>query len=166
MFRSKLKLNSQMLLVTSAALAALANPVLAGPTTGPSPTVTPTPSPMPTPTTIPNSCLEAWPLITVLTAGRANSPSNNAKVVHAITGHVIDPSSLGVEENRIQVCLGTTVNAAVTDLTGGSALNQANSSGISCDSVGCTAVNIQRLERYTSRSADGTDTDRFILAPE
>jgi hypothetical protein len=166
MFRSKLKLNSQMLLVTSAALAALANPVLAGPTAGPSPTVTPTPSPMPTPTTIPNSCLEAWPVVTVLTAGKGNSPSNNAKVVHAITGHIIDPSKLASEENRIHVCLGTTVSAAVTDLTGGSALNQANSSGISCDSVGCTAVNIQHKEKYISRSADGTDTDRFSLVPQ
>jgi hypothetical protein len=168
MFRLKLKLNlnSKTLLVTSAALAALANPVLAGPTTGPSPTVTPTPSPMPTPTTIPDSCLEAWPVVTVLTAGKGNSPSNNAKVVHAITGHVIDPSKIASEANQIQVCKGTTVNAAVTDLTGGTPLNQATSSGITCDSVGCTVVNIQRKEKYTSRSADGTDTDRFNLVPK
>ena len=151
------------MLLASTAFVALTSPALAGPTTGPSPTATPTPSPIPTPTVPPDSYIEAWPLITVLTIGRGNSPSNNAKVVHAITGFIINPISLSQEENKILVCQGTTVTVAVTDLTGGSALNLANSSGITCDSSGCTAVNIQRKERYISRSADGTDTARISL---
>ena len=155
--------NKLMLLLASAAFVALASPALAGPTTGPSPTAIPTPSPMPTPTVPPGSCPEAWPLVTVLTIGKSNSPSNNAKVVHAITGFIIDPKSLSQEVNRVLVCQGTTVTVGVTDLTGGSALNLANSSGITCDSSGCTVVNIQRKERYISRSADGTDTDRISL---
>ena len=158
---SRSKSNKLMLLLASAAFVALASPALAGPTTGPSPTATPTP--VPSPTVPPGSCIEAWPLVTVLTIGKGNSPSNNAKVVHAITGFVINPRSLSQEENKILVCQGTTVTVGVTDLTGGSALNLANSSGITCDSSGCTVVNIQRKERYISRSADGTDTDRISL---
>jgi hypothetical protein len=157
---------SKMLMLVGGALSALASPAPAGPPTGPTPSATPTATPMPTPTAIPGSCLEAWPLVTVVTSGRGNSPTNNAKVVHSITGFIIDPSSLSQEERNIPICRGTSVTCAVTDLTGGTPLNQANSSGIVCDSVGCRVTNIQRKERYISRSADGSDTDRITLVPK
>jgi hypothetical protein len=58
------------------------------------------------------------------------------------------------------------VTSVVTDLTGGVATNTRNSKGIGCNASGCSVSNIQRKERYISRSADGRDTDRITLLPK
>jgi hypothetical protein len=98
--------------------------------------------------------------------GKGQSPSNNPKVFHWITGHIQNPGSLGDTAHRIPVCPGTTVTAQVSDSTNpptNEAINSPNSSNITCDNTGCTVVAIQGTEKYISRALDGKDTDRMSL---
>jgi hypothetical protein len=106
-----------------------------------------------------------WPSNTINTIGKGQSPSNNPKVTHAITGHIQNPGALGNTAHRIPICPGTSVSVEVLD-QGGPAINTANSANLTCDDTGCSVTAIQGTEKYISRSQDGTDTDRmtFILA--
>ena len=91
---------------------ATATPVTATPATATPATATPaTPTPEP-------SCTDLWPEDTINTIGKGRSPSNNPKVSHAITGRIVDPSSLGDNAHRIPVCTGSMVTAVVLDSTG------------------------------------------------
>ncbi len=99
----------------------------------------------------------------IMTIGKGQSPTNNPKVMHMITGNIADPDSLGSTAHRIPVCAGTTVTVVVSDTSGG-ATNTAGGS-LECDASGCSGpVNV--TEKYKSVSSDGSDTDRmtFILA--
>jgi hypothetical protein len=115
----------------------------------------PTPTPAPT-------CEDLFPVVTVHTMGKGQSPSNNPKVFHWVTGHIQNPGALGDTAHRIPVCPGTSVIVQVAD-QGGLAINTANSANITCDDVGCFVNNIQATEKYISRSQDGSDTDRMSL---
>ena len=103
-----------------------------------------------------------WPVVMITSIGKGQSPSNNPKVVHMITGNIVDPGSLKDTAHRIPVCAGTVVNAVVTDLTG----TPTNSAGgsLTCDSAGCSGV-VNVTEKYKSVSSDGKDTDRMTLLP-
>jgi hypothetical protein len=136
----------------------------ATPTATPTPSATATATPTPTATPEP-TCRELWPVFTIMTIGKGQSPSNNPKVSHAITGHIVDPDSLSDTAHRIPVCRGTDVTADVTDATG-DASNTANSEGIVCGDAGCVATNLQATAKYISRSSDGKDTDRMTLLPQ
>ena len=121
---------------------------------------------MATPTTPPiPTCVQQNPLTRINTTGKSNSPTNNAKVIHSITGNIIDPTSLRFDAHKITVCRGSTVTAVVRDSTSanGNANNSANSSPIECFNFGCQVFNIQSTQKYISRSIDGTDTDRITL---
>ena len=98
----------------------------------------------------------------IVTIGKGQSPSNNPKVVHTITGNIVDPGSLGDTAHRIPVCAGTEVTAVVTDSTG-TPTNTAGGS-LTCDSAGCSGV-VNVTEKYKSVSSDGKDTDRMTLLP-
>jgi len=135
------------------------------PTSSPTatPTATPTPTATATPTSLPpNSCAAIWPVANVVTTAKGQSPTNNPKVVHRITGNIVDPGSLGDTAHRIPVCAGTEVFAVVTDTTG-TPTNTANGS-LSCDSGGCSGV-IDATEKYQSVSQDGQDKDRITFIP-
>jgi hypothetical protein len=84
-------------------------------------------------------------------------------VFHSITGHIVNPGFYKNTACRIQVCPGTSVFATVMDATG-QATNIPRSGGIRCDDTGCWVTSIQGAERYTSRSADGKDSDRMTLS--
>jgi hypothetical protein len=90
------------------------------------------------------------------------SPTNNPKVVHRITGNIVDPGSLGETAHRIPVCAGTEVFAVVTD-TRGTPTNTASGS-LGCDSGGCSGV-IDATEKYQSVSQDGRDKDSITFIP-
>jgi predicted outer membrane repeat protein len=130
-----------------------------GPTASATATATATPTTTPTPTA---ACELLWPVHTVTTFGKGQSPSNNAKVESFITGNIIDPASLRDTAHRIPVCFGTRVVITVTDTTGTPALS-ANSSGITCAGSECTAETIRATQKYIARASDGTDTDRMTL---
>jgi len=96
----------------------------------------------------------------------AKASVNNAKVSHAITGNIVDPTALGPKAIRIRICEGTAVSILVTDLGGGPTItaNTAGITGISCN-ASCTATvaSLTGIEKYTAVSADGKDTDRVTL---
>jgi hypothetical protein len=99
----------------------------------------------------------------ICTIGKGQSPDNNAKVSHCITGNIVDPSSLGSTAHRIPVCAGTNVSAVVTDSTG-TPTNTSDGS-LSCNSSGCSG-SVNATEKYKSVSSDGKDTDRMSLLPQ
>ncbi len=112
-----------------------------------------------------SSCPDQWPVATVHTIGKGQAPSENPKLSHAITGHIVDPTSVGYTDDRIRVCSGTSVRAVVTDATG-TPTNTASTPGITCTDAGCSAEAITETQEYVSRSSDGGDTDRVTLIPE
>ena len=138
----------------------------------PTPTATPVPtsteSPTPTPTAPPTACDQTWPVDTITTIGKSNSPTNNLRVSHAITGNIIDPNSIcsgaGVcTAHRIPVCAGTGVTIAITGSTDNSNIGRG---AISCDAAGCSVDSIAVTEKYLSVSSDRKDTDRMTLLPK
>jgi hypothetical protein len=100
-----------------------------------------------------------------MTIGKGQSPSNNPKVLNAITGNIVDPASLGEKASRIPVCEGTQVTVEVSDTTGTPTVT-ANSGGIICVGSTCTVMTIMAKEKYIARSSDGKDTDRMTLLPK
>jgi len=150
---------------------------------GPTPTVTPTsistPTPPPTPTASPSAsptapplaCDEEWVVRTIYTIGKGQSAANNAKVLHQITGNIIDPDGLcpsdgACSASRIPVCAGTGVTVAVTDSTGAPTSTNVGKGDISCVGAVCTVGAVNVTEKYKSVSADGKDTDRITLLPK
>jgi hypothetical protein len=127
----------------------------------PRPTPTATATAVPTPTPI--LCSAVWPETQIITMAKGQSPSNNPKVTHAITGHIIDPGSLSQTAHRIQVCEGTRVTSLVTDTTG-------NPTNTASGSLMCTAGacwgNVDVTEKYQSISADGRDKDSITFIPK
>jgi len=105
-----------------------------------------------------------WGVTTIYTIGKGQSPSNNPKLSHAITGNIVEPSSLGETAHRIPVCTGTQVSIVVTDSSGNMPVITADGS-LSCNSMGCTGV-VNVTEKYTAVSTDGKDTDRMTLLPK
>ncbi len=140
---------------TATPTAATPTPPTPAPTTPPMPTATP-------PTSTP-ACADLWPVTAIVTIGKGQSPSNNPKVSHTITGNIIDPDSLGATAHRIPVCAGSFVDAVVTDTSGG-ATNTARGS-LTCATVGCSGI-VDVTEKYKSVSADGSDTDRMTFVPQ
>jgi hypothetical protein len=134
---------------------------VSGPT--PTPTATATPSPTQEPTPTPVTCAATWPETTVVTVAKGQSPTNNPKVSHAITGHIIDPGSLRDTAHRIQVCAGTQVTSTVTDTTG-SPTNTA-AGGLLCTPGACSGV-VDVTEKYQSISQDGKDKDSITFIPK
>jgi hypothetical protein len=104
-----------------------------------------------------------WEVTRIVTIGKGQSPTNNPKVSHAITGNIVDPGSLKETAHRIPVCEGTVVNVVVSDSTG----TPTNSAGgsLTCDSAGCSGA-VDVTEKYKSVSSDGKDTDRMTLLPK
>jgi hypothetical protein len=100
---------------------------------------------------------------TITTIGKGQSPTNNPKVSHSITGNIQNPASLGSTAHRIPVCSGTSVTVVVSD-SSGSPTNTADGN-LSCNASGCSGE-VNGTEKYKSVSEDGSDTDRmtFILA--
>ena len=132
------------------------------PTPIPTPTpVTPTATPAPTPTSEP-ACAGLNPVPTIVTTGKGQSPTKNAKVFHSITGNIINPGSIGSTAHRIEVCTGTAVSSTVVDATG-TATNSAGGS-LTCDGTGCFGL-VNAMERYQSVSQDGRDKDRITFIP-
>jgi hypothetical protein len=84
-------------------------------------------------------------------------------VRHRITGHIIDPSSLGDTAHRIEVCAGTQVTAIVTDANG-TPTNTARGS-LSCDAAGCSGT-VNVTEKYQSVSENGRDKDSITFIPK
>jgi hypothetical protein len=117
----------------------------------------------PTPTPTPTACSALWPEIEIVTTAKGQSPTNNAKVTHAITGHIIDPDSLSDTAHRIEVCAGTRVTSSITD-TSGSATNTAGGS-LACTPGACSG-NINVTEKYRSFSEDGRDKDSITFIPK
>jgi len=104
-----------------------------------------------------------WGVATINTIGKGQSPTNNPKLSHRITGNIVDPGSLGETAHRIPVCAGTEVTIVVTDSSGNSPVITADGN-LSCDSMGCTGV-VNVTEKYKAVSTDGKDTDRMTLLP-
>jgi hypothetical protein len=102
------------------------------------------------------------PLTTILTHGKGQSPTNNAKLSHMITGHIIDPDSLSSTAHRIEICDGTIVISRVIDETG-APTNTAGGS-LTCFSAGCSGI-VTTKEKYRSVSEDGQDRDEITLIP-
>jgi hypothetical protein len=109
------------------------------------------------------TCSNTWPQAKIVTIGKGQSQANNAKVSHAITGHIIDPGSIGMTAHRIPVCAGTRVTSVVSDATG-SPTNTADG-GLACNSTGCSGI-VNSTEKYRSISADGSDRDSIAFIPK
>jgi hypothetical protein len=133
----------------------------ASPTATPAATATPTATPLPTPA--PMMCATTWPETTIVTIAKGQSPTNNAKVSHEITGHIIDPGSLRDTAHRIEVCAGTEVTSTITDATG-RPKNSADG-GLVCTSGACSGV-VDVKEKYQSISNDGRDKDSITFIPK
>jgi len=129
--------------------------------TAPPPTPSATASPPPTPT--PSACSATWPVTRIVTIAKGQSPTNNPTLSHAITGHIIDPASLGETAHRIEVCEGTSVSSVVTDASG-TPTNTAGGS-LACDAAGCSGV-VTVTEKYQSISENGRDKDSITLIPK
>jgi hypothetical protein len=134
----------------------------------PTPAASPTPTPTPTPTAPPVPCSTTWPSDSIVTIGKSNSPTNNQKVSHRITGNIIDPGSVcpdagACTAQRIPVCAGTGVSIAVTGSTDNTNIGKGV---ISCGAAGCIVGAVNVTEKYKSVSADGKDTDRMTLLPQ
>jgi uncharacterized cupin superfamily protein len=99
----------------------------------------------------------------IVTAAKGQSPTNNAKVSHAITGHIINPSKLSDTAHRIEVCAGTGVTSTVTDASGRPRNIAAGS--LLCTSGGCWGV-VDVKEKYQSTSNDGRDRDSITFIPK
>jgi hypothetical protein len=132
----------------------------------PTPTMTPTPTLTPTPTPTPPSqdtCIGIWPATMITTMAKGQSPTNNAKVIHTVAGHIIDPGSLSSTAHRIEVCSGTLVTTTVIDSTG----TPSNTAGgnLSCHTSRCIGV-VNVTEKYQSISADGRDKDSITFIPK
>jgi hypothetical protein len=112
--------------------------------------------------TTPTGCAAVWPPTEIFTTAKGQNPANNAKVSHAISGNVIDPTSLSDTADRIEVCAGTAVSSLVTDTTG-TPTNAARGS-LGCDSTGCSGV-VNATEKYQSVSDDGKDKDSITFVP-
>ncbi len=125
------------------------------------PTPTPTATPLPTPT--PDLCTAAWPVTRISTTAKGQSPSDNAKVSHEITGHIIDPGSLRDSAHRIEVCAGTRITTTILDTTGIPTNTAAG--GLSCTPDGCSGV-VEVTEKYQSVSSDGRDKDSISFIPK
>jgi hypothetical protein len=108
---------------------------------------------------------------TIYTVGKGQSAANNAKILHQITGNIIDPDGLcpstgACNASRIPVCAGTGVTVAVTDSTGAPTSTNVGKGDISCVGAVCTVGAVNVTEKYKSVSADGKDTDRITLLPK
>jgi hypothetical protein len=112
-----------------------------------------------------SECVATHPVTTIKTIGKGQSSSNNPKVMSYITGHIVDPGSLGYTAHRIPVCAGTRVDVVVIDSTGAPTVTE-NSTGISCTRETCVVTTIGAKEKYIARSADGRDTDRITIVPK
>ncbi len=160
----------------------LSTPVLAGPTPTP-PTATPTAIPTPTPptrtpatatpptatpaTSVPSDCATLWPVTTIDTIAKGQNPSTNRSMRHAITGHIVDPGSLGPKAHRIPVCAGSFVTvvsvfgpgpAAVRDTT----LTQGT---LDCTDVLGTCkglVNVKQVIKMCSLRCQDRDTINLL----
>ena len=104
-------------------------------------------------------CTQQWPSTTVNTFAKGQSAANNAKLSHAITGHIVEPGALGPTASRIRICEGSTVSINITDSSGTPTVT-----GI-CTSTACTIPSLAATEKYKAVSGDGTDTDRVTLIP-
>jgi hypothetical protein len=120
-------------------------------------TATPTPGPR---------CQDLWPIVTIHTLGKHPVPNvnDNPKVSHSITGHIVDPGHLKETACRIRVCPDTTVTATIEDSAGPGGSNTSNSANMVCVGNTCSVTSIRSTEKYTARSADGSDTDRMIFS--
>ena len=156
------------LMAMTAAFFALTTPVLAGPTATPSPTpVTPTPA---TPTPVPDSCAAETDVSTIITNGKGQSPSNNAVIRHAITGHIYpEAESYSSTAHRIRICAGTSVTAVVTDTSRRGMTTNAGTEGLTCtDSApvgGCTGVINSKQQYKSTTTASGSDKDTIVFLP-
>ena len=111
------------------------------------------------------ACQLEWPVDTVTTIAKGQSPTNNPKVQNAITGHIVGgAAAFGPKAHRIRICEGTPVSINITDSTG-TPTNTALSAGITCDSSGCAIPSLTATEKYKAVSNDGKDTDRVTLLP-
>ncbi len=126
----------------------------------PTPTAPPTPTPTATPT--PSACVALWPVASVCTIGKGQSPPDNAKLSHCITGNIVDPDAIRADAHRIPVCADTWVDSRVTDATG-TPTNHADGN-LWCNASGCSGF-VKAVEKYQSVSQDGKDRDRMTLIP-
>ena len=151
--------------VLIAGLSVSASVVLAGPTTTSTTTTTaaPTTTTSTTTTTV-AACSTLNPVTTINTIGGGQSPSNNPKLSHNVTGNIVGAGSLGSSVTRIPVCAGTSVSTALVDSTGTPTVTK-SSAGLSCSSAGCSGT-INATEKYTAKSADGKDTDTLTFLPQ
>jgi len=144
-------------------------PTAAPSTPPPSPTSSPTAPPTATPSAPPTACDVTWGVTSITTIGKSNSPTNNLKVSHLITGNIIDPDSLcpageTCTAQRIPVCTGTEV---IIDITGSTDNTNIGKGNIFCDDGSrCSVGSMIFTEKYLSVSDDGTDSDRITLLPQ
>jgi hypothetical protein len=118
----------------------------------------------------PPTCEELWPEITVETIAKGQSPSQNPKLSHAVTGHVIGGAeALKDTAHRIKFCEGSSVTSMISDSTGGGTQLISASSGMNCESFGgmfsCSVDSLMETEKYKVRSEDGKDTDSITMIP-
>jgi hypothetical protein len=110
-----------------------------------------------------------WPLRSITTIGKGQSPTNNAKVSHLISAHIVGDICLNggaCNDTRIPVCAGTGVTVAVADSTGTATSTNIGKGDISCVGAICTVGAVNVTEKYKSVSTDGKDTDRMTLLPK
>lgn len=153
---------------TPTALPGTPTPTAAPSTPPPSPTSSPTAPPTATPSAPPTACDAIWGVTSITTIGKSNSPTNNLKVSHLITGNIVDPDSLCPADKtctaqRIPVCAGTVV---IIDITGSTNNTNIGKGNLFCDGSRCSVGSMIFTEKYLSVSGDGTDSDRITLLPK
>jgi hypothetical protein len=105
-------------------------------------------------------CTSQNPLQTLTTLAKGQSSTNNAKVSHAITGHLVGGvDAYGDTAQRIEACAGTDVSVLISDTTGTPDVSGA------CTGATCTVGMGTATEKYKAVSADGKDTDSVTLIP-
>ena len=124
-----------------------------------------------------DACTDANPVGTLVTIGKGQSPNNNPKIAHAITGNIVGLAGLGEKTSRVPVCTGTLVGISITSAVAGGGVKDDGQGGLfdplkplnvlSCSADGgltasCSGT-IGATQKYIARSADGKDTDRMTL---
>ncbi|UCE86041.1 MAG: hypothetical protein JSU66_17230 [Deltaproteobacteria bacterium] len=118
----------------------------------------------------PEGCEFDWPVITIPTIAKGQSASQNAKVSHEVTGHIVGgAAAYGDTAHRIKICADTQVDIVITcspeGCPEGGPFITKQVGGDFCTGAGCTVPLADKF-KYVVTSGDGKDTDAVTLLPQ
>jgi hypothetical protein len=118
----------------------------------------------------PEGCEFDWPVDTVTTIAKGQSATQNAKIKHDITGHIVGGAgAYGDTAHRIKICANTEVDIVITCSIEGcpeeGPFITKQVGGDFCTGAGCTVPLAEKF-KYVVTTQDGKDTDAVTLLPQ